>query len=233
MKRILLYSIEPIRFESPKLVDKFTYLWSSVTSTENGNTRLAKTWTDIDRLSVIRKSDLSDKIKHRFFQAVFVSVLLYGYITWTLTKRMERKFDGNCTRMLQAVLKKSWKQHPTKQQLYEHLPPILKTIQTRQARYAGHWWRSKGEFISDLVLWTLSHGRARVRRPARTSIQQLCTDKDVAWKTCRERWTIRTSDGRGSGKPVLAACHDDADAQVRMCVYVDLWSISLTQTLSV
>ena len=51
-----------------KLVDKFTVLGSSVSSTENGiNTRQAKAWTAIDRLSVIRNSDLSDKIKNNFF----------------------------------------------------------------------------------------------------------------------------------------------------------------------
>ena len=51
-----------------KLVDKFTYLGNSVSSTENDiNTRLAKTWTAIDRLSVIWKSDLTDKIKGSFF----------------------------------------------------------------------------------------------------------------------------------------------------------------------
>ena len=39
---------------SLKLVDKYTYLGSSVSSTETDiNTRLAKTWTAIDRLSVI------------------------------------------------------------------------------------------------------------------------------------------------------------------------------------
>ena len=44
-------------------VDKFTYLGSSVSSTETDiNTRLAKAWTPIDRLSVIWKSDLTDKI---------------------------------------------------------------------------------------------------------------------------------------------------------------------------
>ena len=43
---------------SLKLVDKFTYLGSSVSSTETDiNTRLAKAWTVIDRLSVIWKSD--------------------------------------------------------------------------------------------------------------------------------------------------------------------------------
>ena len=46
-----------------KLVDKFTYLRSSVSSTEKDiNTWLAKTWTAIDRISVIRKSDLTNKI---------------------------------------------------------------------------------------------------------------------------------------------------------------------------
>ena len=51
-----------------KLVDKFTWLGSSVSSTENDiNTWLAKAWTVIDRLSVKWKSDLTDKIKSSFF----------------------------------------------------------------------------------------------------------------------------------------------------------------------
>ena len=52
---------------SLKLVDKFPYLGSSVSSTQNHiNTQLAKAWTAIDRLSVIWKSNLSDKIKCSF-----------------------------------------------------------------------------------------------------------------------------------------------------------------------
>ena len=38
--------------------------------------------------------------------------------------------DSNYTRMLQAILNKSWRQHPTRHQLYGHLPPSMKTIQT-------------------------------------------------------------------------------------------------------
>ena len=45
-----------------------------------------------------------------------------------LTKRLEKKLDGNYTRMLRAILNKSWRQHPTRYQLYGHLPPIPKTI---------------------------------------------------------------------------------------------------------
>ena len=63
---------------SLKLVDKFTYLGSSVSSTEKDiDTRLTKAWTAIDRLSVIWKSNLTDKMKRSFFQAAVVSILLY------------------------------------------------------------------------------------------------------------------------------------------------------------
>ena len=47
-----------------------------------------------------------------------VSELLYGYTMWTLMKHIKKKLDGNYTRMLHAVLNRSWKQHPTKLQLY-------------------------------------------------------------------------------------------------------------------
>ena len=87
------------------------------------DTRLTKAWTAIDRLSIIWKSDLTDKMKHSFFQAAVVSMLQYGCTTWTLTKRL-KKLDGNYTRMLRAILNKSWWQHPTRHQLYGHLPPI-------------------------------------------------------------------------------------------------------------
>ena len=134
-----------------------------------------------DRLSVIWKSDLTDKIKCSFFQATDVSILLYGCTTSTLTKRMEKKLDGNYTRLLRALLNKSWRQQPSKQQLYGHLPPITKTIQVRRTTPVVHCWRSKDEFISDVLQLTHSHGRAKVgrpniRRPARTYIQQLCAD---------------------------------------------------------
>ena len=114
------------------------------------------------------KSDLTDKMKRSFFQAAVVSILLYGCTTWTLTNRLEKKLDGNYTRMLRAIFNKSWRQHPTRHQLYGHLPPIIKTIQVRRTRNAGHNWKSKGELTSDILLLTLSHERGSVWRPART-----------------------------------------------------------------
>ena len=145
--------ISTLEGTSLKPVDKFTYLGSSVPSTKKDiDTRLMKAWTAFDRLSIICKSNLTDKMKCSFFQAAVVSILLYGCTTWMLTKRLEKKLDGNYTRMLRAILNKSWRQHPTKHQLYGHLPPIMKTIQVRRTRHAGHCWRSRDELISDVLL---------------------------------------------------------------------------------
>ena len=130
------------------------------------DTRLTKTWTAIDRLSIIWKLDLTDKRKRSFFQAAVVSILLYECTTWTQTKRLEKKLDGNYTRILRAILNKSWRQHPTRHQLYGHLPPITKTIQVRRTRHEEHCWRSRDKLISDVLLWTPTYGRAKAGRPA-------------------------------------------------------------------
>ena len=104
---------------SLKLVDKFTYLGSRVSSTEKDiDTRLTKAWTPIDKLSIMWKSDLTDKIKRSFFQKAVVSILLYGFTPWALIKRLEKNLDGSYTRMLRAILNKSWRQHTTRHQLY-------------------------------------------------------------------------------------------------------------------
>ena len=98
-----------------------------------------------------------------------------------------------------------WRQHPTRLQLYGHLPPITKTIQVRRTRHAGHCWRSKDELISDVLLWTPTHGCARVGRPARTYIQQLCEDTGCNPEDLpeamndREKWRETVRDIRAGG----------------------------------
>ena len=122
-----------------------------------------------------------------------------------LSKRLEKKLDGNYTRMLRAILNKSWRQHPTKQQLYGHLPPITKTIQVKRTRHAENCWKNRDELISDVLRWTPSHGRAKAVRPARTFILQLCEDTGYSPEDLpeamkdREGWPERTRDIRANG----------------------------------
>ena len=107
--------------------------------------------------------------------------------------------------MLRAALNKSWRQHPTRHQLYGHLPPITKTTQVRRTRHAGHCWRSKDELISDVLLWTPTYGCAKAGRPARTYIQQLCEDTGCNPEDLpevmndREKWRERVRDIRAGG----------------------------------
>ena len=140
-------------------------------------------------------------MKRSFFQAAVVSILLYGCTTWTLTKRLEKKLDGNYTRMSRAILNKYWQQHPTKHQLYGHPPPITKTIQVRRTRHAGHCWRSMDALKGYVLLWIPTYGRARAGRPARTYIQQLCEDTGCSPENLPEAMNDRerVKDVRNSG----------------------------------
>ena len=141
------------------LVDKFILLGSNILSPEtNFSMRIGKTLIAIDRLS-----DHSDKIKQEFFRAVTVSILQYGCTSWTLMKLPDKKLHEDYIRILRAVLNKSWKQrptkqqHPTKQQLYGHQPPISQTIKVRRVAHAVHHRRSKDGLTSDIFLWTQTH----------------------------------------------------------------------------
>ena len=220
---------------SLKLVDQFTYLGSSVSSTEKGiDTRLTKTWSPIDKLSIIWKSDLTDKMKRSFIRAAVVSIPLYGCTTWTLTKRLAKSLDGNYTRMLRAIFSKSWRQHPTRHQLYGHLPPITYTIQVRQTRHAGHCWRSRDELISDVLLWTPTYGRAKAGRPARTCIQQLCEDTGCSPEDLPEGMNdLEKWRERESGISVVVARHDDDnDISIYQYIYIYIYIVIHRLTVS-
>ena len=140
---------------------------------------------------------------------MIVSILLYGSTTCTLTKRLKKKLDGNYTRMQRAILNKSWQQHPTRHQLYGHLPLISKTIQAKRTKHAGHCWRSKDELISDVLLWTSAYGQAKAGRPALTYIQQLCGDTRCSPEDLleamndREKCRERVRDIRASGTTMI------------------------------
>ena len=168
--------------------------------------------------SVIWKSDLTDKMKRSFFQAVIVSILLYRCTTWTLTKRMKKKLDGNYTRMLRPILNKSWRQHPTRHQLYGRLPPITKTIKIRRTRHPGNCWWSRDKLISDVLLWTLYMDEQRQDVHLESTNSCSVPIRDVALTIYRKQWTIGRCGERESGISVLIVRQDDDDDDV--CIYI-------------
>ena len=137
-------------------------------------------------------------MKRSFFQAAVTSILLYGCTTWTLTKRLEKKLDGNYTRMLRAILNKSWQQHPTRHQLYGHLPLI--TIRVKRTRHAGMYSYGSPHMAAQKQDDQLER-----------TFSSYVRIQDVVLKTSLGRWTIGRSGERESGISVLPARYDDDD----------------------
>ena len=154
--------------------------------------------------------------------------------TWMLTKCMEKNLDGNYTRMQWAIVNKSWKQHPTKQQLRGHLPPVTKTIKIRCTGHVGHCWRSRDELVSDVLLWIPSQGRAKAGRPARTNIQQLCADTGCSLEDLpkavddREGWRERVRNIHADSVTwwILRYCCNQHPILCWLVVWV-LWHVNL------
>ena len=120
-----------------------------------------------------------------------------------------KSLTATTRRMLLTILNKSQRQHPTKQQLYSHLTPITETINVRRTRHAGHCWRSRDKLISDVHLWTPSHGQAKQGDQLEPTYSSSVRIRDVTPRTCQKLWTIRRSGKRGSGISVLVAGQDD------------------------
>ena len=88
-----------------KWLDQFIYLGRNISSTEScDNIGLGKSLTAIDWLSIICKSDVFDKIKRDFLQAVAVLVLLNGCTTRTQRKHLQKNVDSGYTRILHVAL---------------------------------------------------------------------------------------------------------------------------------
>ena len=207
-------AISTISGKPLKLVDQFSKVGDCSQGLPNSHTSVAivKVWTAIDRLSLTWKSNFSNKIKHDFFQLVAISILLCWCTTWTLTKHMEKKLDGNYTRMLRAILKKYGKHHTTKQQLYGHLPPISQTIQLRLTRHAGRGWRIKDKLISDVLFWGLLHKATPVLDDYQLYEDIGCSLEDL--------WMTELDDKREG----FQCCQPD------LIIYIDIYTHTHTHT---
>ena len=107
-------SMKTLGGDTVKQVLDFIYLGSEVSDTESDvNIRIGKAWAALNKMKTIWESGLSHGLKRKFFRATVESVLLYGAVTWTLTKHLEQRLSGTYTRMLRAALNISWKEHPT------------------------------------------------------------------------------------------------------------------------
>ena len=129
--------------------------------------------------------------------------------------------------MLRAILNKSRRQHPTKKQLYGHLPSVTKTIKVRRTGHAGQCWRSRDEIIMMHSYGPLHRDEQRQDVQLEPTYSSSVTILDVSWKTCRGQWTIGRGSQRESEIVMLIGWHDDDDDDDILCTplkfYVKHW----------
>ena len=103
------------------------------------------------------------KMKRSFFQAAgHIDTAILVCTTWDANRRLEKKLDGNYTRMLRAILNKSLAAAPHKTPTVRATCPLSRNLfKSRRTRHAGHCWRSRDELIRDVLLWIPQHGRAK------------------------------------------------------------------------
>ena len=166
--------------------------------------------------NIVRKSDLTDKRKCSFSKQWSYRCCCMDALHGRSAKHMEKKLGGNYTKMLRAILNKSWRQHPTKQQLYGLLPSIMKTMPKLDE---PDMQDTAGEVGTNSWV-TYSHGPLHMDEQRQDdqleptyNISMLI--QNVALKTCRNQWTIEKGGEKGSGISVLMMRQDNDDDDLK------------------
>ena len=152
-------AISSLNQKPRKLLDQFTYFTSSISSTEsNVNLCIGKSWSVMDMLLTIGKSDLSEKIRWEYAKVVVVSLLLFGCIIWTLM---------NFTKSLMGTKQECYMMFWTNSISSTPLNSSSMTtyLPSQKPSKLDRW--SKGELISYILLWTPAHGHTSVGWPAK------------------------------------------------------------------
>ncbi|CAH1244514.1 Hypp7329 [Branchiostoma lanceolatum] len=143
-------------------VSDFKYLGSYSNSVYDVNVRIGQAWGACHALTKVWKAPIQNTTKQKVFKACVEAILIYGSDSWTLTKSLSKKLDGNYTRLLRYALNVPWQSRIGNKKLYNGLPPISRTIQKRRLALAGHVARHE-EMAAKVLLWEPDAKRKRGR----------------------------------------------------------------------
>ena len=132
--------------ESLKVVDRFTYLGSTLsqnTTIDNEvNTRIARASAAFGRLqsTVWKRRGIGLQTKLNVYRAVVLPTLLYACETWTVYQRHAKKLNHFHTTCLRRLLNIRWQDRiPDTEVLARSGLPSIHTILIQyQLRWAGH-----------------------------------------------------------------------------------------------
>ena len=120
-----------------------------------------------------------------------------------------KKLDGNYTRMLRAILNKSWRQHPQDTNYTATCLPSRKLYKLEEPDTQDTAGDAR---MNSSVMY--SYGPPHMAKQKQDNqLEHIYSSyvriRDVTLKTCQKRWMIGRSGERGSGISMLASRHDD------------------------
>ena len=125
------------------------------------------------------KSDFSDKIKQKFFQAVTMPILLHGCTTWTLGKHLEKKvkweLQKDAMSCFEQILESTLHKTASTWALIFNLKNHQSKMNNIHRTLLG-----KNKLISDIFSSTRRHGPTSVSRPAKIYIHQFYADTECS-----------------------------------------------------
>ena len=98
-------------------------------------------------------------------------MLLYGYVSWTLTKHLEKSKMGTTERCCMLFLT-----NPQNNTLQNSSCTATYFLSRKRERYARYCWKTKNELKSNVIIWTTTHDHTNVGKPAKTYIHQFSAD---------------------------------------------------------
>ena len=164
-----------IKKEEVADVSCFTYLGSIFTADGDAeadiNCRIGKASTAFKRMQPIWPNNSIDtKIKIRFSPSLILPTMLYACETWKTNAKVKKKLDVFLTRCLRKILKISYRDRVTNEEVYQQTKarPLSLMIKERRLRYAGHVLRMKEQRASNTAIRWVPEGKRKRKRPKNT-----------------------------------------------------------------
>ncbi|XP_047481631.1 uncharacterized protein LOC125034034 [Penaeus chinensis] len=166
----------PIFVEDQELnvVDKFCTLGSTIstdlTLDNEMKVRIGKASTAFSWLRTRAWNNrlLTERTKTRIYETCELSILLYGYETWTTYTRHEKKLNAFHMRHLRRIIGLSWEDHVTNEEVLTRTGShsMFYILKARRTRWLGHLRRKDdGRLPKDILYGELSSGSRQRGRP--------------------------------------------------------------------
>lgn len=207
------------------VVNKFTYLGSTVTDTNSLDaeldTRLGKASSTFGRLQsrVFKNKHISLHVKVEVYNACVLSTLLYGSESWAMYRRQEHRLNAFHLRCLRSIIGVSWRDRVPNTTVLEETKALdmYTILRTRRLRWSGHVVRMEDSRLPKSILYgQLVNAPRPVGRP-RLRYRDVLKRDMKAFGLPTDQWESLAVDRGTWGSLIKKGRHFSNQAYVSFC----------------